>query len=77
VNYDLAESDPEGYALYRFSYSCKLKLSAAEWACNRYVKGKKGGEPNKLTSRYAAAKMLRITLTMLQSWRQNRVCIAN
>jgi hypothetical protein len=30
MNYNLNESDPKGYALYRFSYSRELKLSTVE-----------------------------------------------
>ena len=65
VNYDPDESDPKGYALHRFSYSRELKLSAVEWACNTYVKGKKDGDLDVLITRYAAAKRLGITSTML------------
>jgi hypothetical protein len=77
VNFDPYQSDPEGYALHRFSYSRELKLSAVEWACNTYVKGEKDGEPDKLISRYAAVKRLGITSTMLRSWTQNKARITN
>ena len=43
----------------------------------RREKGKKEGEPNKLISRYAAAKRLGITSTILRDWTRNRVCIAD
>jgi hypothetical protein len=77
VNFDPYQSNPKGYALHRFSYSRELKLSAVEWACNTYVKAKKDGEPDKLIPRYAAAKKLEITSTMLRSWTQNKARIAN
>jgi hypothetical protein len=77
VNYDPDESDPKGYALHRFSYSRELKLSAVEWACNTYVKGKKDGDLDVLITRYAAAKRLGITSTMLRNWTRNKLCIAN
>jgi hypothetical protein len=77
VHYDLDESDPEGYALYRFSYSQELKLAAIEWASNTYIKGKGDGDLDELISRYAAAKRLGITSTMLRNWTRNRDRIAN
>jgi hypothetical protein len=67
VNYNPDESDPKGYALHCFSYSRELKLSAVEWACNIYIKGKKDRDPDVCILRYTAAKRLRITLTMLRS----------
>jgi hypothetical protein len=66
VNYDLDESNPEGFALHRRSYSRELKLSAIEWALNTYIKGK-DGDLDVLITRYVAAKRLRITLTMLKN----------
>jgi hypothetical protein len=44
INYDPDESNPEGYALYRSSYSRELKLAAVEWTGNTYIKGKKDGD---------------------------------
>jgi hypothetical protein len=55
----------------------KLKLSAVEWACNKYVKGKKDGDLDVLITRYTAAKRLGITSTMLRNWTRNKLCIAN
>ena len=75
MNYDPDESDPEGYALYQHSYSRELKLSAVEWASNTYIKGK-DGEADVIISRYAAAKRLGITLTMLRNWTRYRARIA-
>jgi hypothetical protein len=63
---DPDESDPKGIALHRFSYSQELKLAAIEWASNTYVKGKGHRDIDVLISRYAAAKRLRITSTMLR-----------
>jgi len=77
VNYDPDESDPEGYALHRNSYSRELKLAAIEWATNTYIKGKKDGDPDVRITRYAAAKRLGITTTMLRSWTRNRSRIAS
>ena len=77
TNYNPDKSDPDSYALHRHSYSRELKLSAVEWACNTYIKGKKDRDPDVLISRYAAAKKLGITSTMLRSWTRNRACIAN
>jgi len=67
VAYDDEDSDPKGYALHRHSYTRKLKLAAVEWATNTYIKGKEDGDPDVLISRYAAAKRLGITSTMLRS----------
>lgn len=77
AHYNPNESDPEGLALHRRSYSRELKLSAIEWSLNTYVKGKKDGDPDILITRYAAAQRLGITSTMLKSWVQNRARIAN
>ena len=77
VNYDPDESDPKGYDIYRNSYSCELKLAAIEWASNTYVKGKGDKDPDKLITRYAAAKRLGITSTMLREWTRNRAKIAS
>jgi hypothetical protein len=77
VNYNSNESDPKGFALHRHSYSQELKLSAIEWAGNTYIKGKKDRDLDVLIPRYAAAKRLGITLTMLRNWIRNRACIAN
>jgi len=77
VNLNPDESDPEGYALHRNSYSRELKLAAIEWASNTYIKGKKDGDLDVRISRYAAAKRLRITSTMLRNWTRNRHWIAN
>jgi hypothetical protein len=41
------------------------------------MKGKKDGHPNVPISRYAAAKRLGITSTMLRSWTKIRARIAN
>jgi hypothetical protein len=67
VNYDLNESDPKGYALYQNSYSRELKLAAIEWATNTYIKGKKDRDPDVHILRYATAKRLKITTTMLRN----------
>jgi hypothetical protein len=77
ANYDPDKSDPEGYALYRNSYSRELKLAAIEWATNTYIKGKKDGDSDVHISRYAAAKRLGITLTMLRNWTRNKARIAS
>ena len=66
ANYDPNESDHEGCALHRRSYSRKLKLSAIEWSLNTYIKGE-DGDPDVLITPYAAAKRLGITQTMLKS----------
>jgi hypothetical protein len=66
VNSD--ESDSEGIALYQNSYSRKLKLAAIEWATSTYKKEKKDGDPDRRITRYAAAKRLGITITMLRTW---------
>jgi len=71
------ESDPEGIALHRHSYSRELKLAAIEWATNTYKKAKKEGDPEEVISRYAAARRLGITTTMLRKWIRNRAIIAN
>jgi hypothetical protein len=77
IHYDPDESDPEGIALHRFSYARELKLAAIEWASNTYVKGKGYGDADILISRFAAAKRLRITSTMLRDWTRNRARITN
>jgi hypothetical protein len=77
MHYDPDESDLEGIALHRFSYSRELKLAAIEWASNTYVKGKGHGDVDVLITRYAAAKRLGITSTMLRDWTRNRARIAN
>jgi hypothetical protein len=77
MHYDPDESDPEGIALHRFSYSRELKLAAVEWASNTYVKGKGHGDIDVPITRYAAAQRLGITSTMLQDWTRNRARIAN
>jgi hypothetical protein len=77
VSLDSDESDPEGIALHRNSYSRELKLAAIEWATNTYIKGKKDGDLGKAISRYAAAARLGITSTMLRDWIRNRIRIAN
>jgi hypothetical protein len=77
AHYNLNESDPQGYALHRFSYSRELKLAAVEWASNTYIKGKEDGDLDVLITRYAAAQRLRITSTMLRNWIRNKVLIAN
>jgi hypothetical protein len=48
VNYDPDESDPEGHAVHRNSYSRELKLAGVEWSGKTYVKGKKDGDPSVL-----------------------------
>jgi hypothetical protein len=77
MHYDPDESDPEGIALHRFSYSRELKLAAIEWASNTYIKGKGDGDVDVLILRYAAAKRLGITSTMLRDWTRNRARIVN
>jgi transposase-like protein len=77
VAVDSDESDPEGIALHRNSYSRELKLAAIEWATSTYRKGKKDGDPDKKITRYAAAKRLGITTTMLRTWIRNRAIIAS
>jgi hypothetical protein len=77
VNYDLNEFDLKGIALYRHSYSRELKLAAIEWVLNTYTKGKKDRDPNKAIIRYAAAKRLKITTTILRSWIRNRLLITS
>jgi len=67
MHYDPDESDPQGIALHRFSYSQELKLAAIEWASNTYVKGKGDGDIDIPITRYAAANKLRITSTMLRN----------
>jgi hypothetical protein len=66
LHYDLDVSNPEGIALYQFSYSRELKLAAIEWASNTFVKGKGDGDIDILITRYAATMRLRITSTMLR-----------
>jgi hypothetical protein len=53
VNCNLNESDSEGIALHRRSYSCELKLSTIEWSLNIYIK-EEDGDPDVLISRYTA-----------------------
>jgi hypothetical protein len=77
VAVDSDESDPEGIALHRNSYSRELKLAAIEWATSTYRKGKKDGDPDRRITRYAAAKRLGITTTMLRTWIRNRALIAS
>src|SRR5450432_803130 len=55
MHYDPDESDPQGIALHRFSYSRELKLAAIEWASNTYVKGKGHRDIDIPITRYAAA----------------------
>jgi hypothetical protein len=76
MNSDSDDSDLDGFALHRNSYSCELKLAAIEWATNTWVLGKKDKDPDVCILRYIAAKRLRITSTMLQNWIRNRAKIA-
>ena len=77
VWWDVDDSDPEGHAIHRYSYSRKLKLSAVSYALNTYTRGKTLEDPPKLITRYKAAAKLKITTTMLRDWIRNRIRIAD